>query len=281
MIVVSRRTGRDGTIQAMANLNLKLDLTPMVMVSNAVYRAAMERLQQAVRGVAINTAAEWQTAVHKAKLWSGERENYARSITWKMTGDLSAEVSADYRLADQIEHGRPAYDLKQMLNTSMKTRTTKSGKRFMIIPFRHNTPGYTGHSMDMPVHVHQVAKQLSFSRVTGMGSRVSGTGAWDVKNQQPIRVPQAKYFWGTKMPAGSMGPNPKGKVDRYAGMVRFLDTSTKGQKKSVYMTFRVMMEGSSGWVIAPRPGLKIADGVTQKMMPIAQQEFLAAVKGEA
>jgi hypothetical protein len=265
---------------SMASLQLKLDMTPVVFAPNAVLEAALGRLRGAVQMIAANTAAEWQTAVHKAKLWSGERDAYANSISWRMTGDLQAEVTADYRLAYQIEHGRPPYDLKQMLYTSLKTRSTKSGRRFLIIPFRHNTPGYTGHSTDMPVHVHQAAKSLTFSRVTGMTTRASGSGVMDIKTKQPLQVPQAKYFWGGRLGAGSMGPNPKGKVDRFAGMVRFEDTAGKGKPKSIYMTFRVMAEGSKGWVIAARPGQKLAEGVTQKMLPLAQQEFVAAIKGE-
>lgn len=264
----------------MPQLILKMDMTPLVYAQHDAFKQALARLHSAVQNVAINTAAEWQTAVHKAKLWSGEREAYAASISWKMTGDLSAEVSADYRYAQQIEQGRPARDLKRMLDTSMKVRTSKTGKRYLIIPFRHNTTGYNAHAPDMPDHVYRQAKKLKPSSVTGMGSRLSGTGAHDIHNQQPIRVPQAKYLWGGRLGAGSMGPNPKGKVDRYAGMVRFLDTSTKGQKKSVYMTFRVMVEGSPGWVIKPQPGLHIAQDVADKMRPHAQEEFLAAIKGE-
>lgn len=265
----------------MAQLIMKMDMTPaLAAASTAVFQAALARLHVAVESVAINTAAEWQVAIHKAKLWSGEREAYANSVTYRMTGQLRAEVEATYRYADQIEDGRPARDLKQMLNTSDKVRTNKKGLRYLIIPFRHNTPGYTAHANDMPDHVYQAARQLHFSRVTGMGSRLAGHGAWDIANQQPMRVPQARYFWGGRLGAGSMGPNPKGKVDRFAGMVRFEDTSGKGKPKSIYMTFRVMKEGSPGWVIGARPGLKIAQGVSEKMAPIAQQEFVAALKGQ-
>lgn len=264
----------------MSGLVFKLDMTPLVAVQNAVYQAALQRLHGAVEGVLVNMAADWQTAVHKARLWSGERTAYADSITWRMTGDLKGEVEATYRLAEQIENGRPSYDLKQMLGSSLKTRVSKKGARYLIIPFRHNTPGYTAHADDMPDHVYAIARTLAQSRITGMGTRASGTGALDINTRKALQVPQAKYFWGGRLDPGSMGPNPKGKVDRFAGMVRFEDTAAKGKPKSIYMTFRVMTEHSKGWIIGPRPGLKLADGLTQKWGPIAQQEFIAAVKGE-
>lgn len=265
----------------MANLILQLDLTPVYLAQNAVMEAALARLSAAVESVAINGAADWKTAVYKAKLWSGERERYADSINWRMITPLKAEITADYRLADQIEDGRPAYDMKQMLHSSTKVRQNKKGQRYLIIPFRHNTPGNTAHASAMPDHVYTMAKKLKASSITGMGTRASGTGALDIHTKQPLQVAQAKYLWGGRLAPGAMGPNPKKKSDHFAGMVRF-DTSAKGSKakSSSYVTFRIMSETSSGWVIAPRPGLKLAEGVTTKLLPMAQADFLAAIKGQ-
>lgn len=263
----------------MANeLQLRIDLGALSAAKNLLQAAILERLTEAVAHVSAQTAAMWQEEVHRARLWSGEREVYANSIAWRMTGTLTAEVEASYGQADQIENGRPARDLKRMLATSPKVRVSKKGLRYLIIPFRHNTPGYTGHSSDMPDHVYAAAKQLAPSRVTGMGKRLSGTGAWDTKTKAPMMVPQARYAWGGRLGAGSMGPNPKGKVDRFAGMVRF-DNSTSKQKSSSYLTFRVMSEASSGWIVPPRPGLNIAKTVLAAMTPKALDEFTNAAKG--
>lgn len=263
----------------MAQLSIQVDMNALALAQANAVRQAMLRLHNAVEAVLINTAAEWQTAVHKAKLWSGERERYADSISWRMTGPFTGVVEASYRLAGQIDDGRPPYDLKQMLNTSLKVRTTKKGERYLIVPFRHNTPGYDAHAPAMPDHVYAKAKKLTFSQVTGMGTRDSGTGAFGLGTRKLLQVPQAKYAWGTRLPAGMMGPNPRGKVDRYAGMVRFKDTSSKSGPKSMYLTFRVMKEGSPGWIIPSRPGLHLAQTVATKMTPYAQQEFAAAIAG--
>lgn len=262
----------------MAEISLRVNLSQLAAASPIINGAVLARLGEAVQHVSAKTATVWQTAVHKAKLWSGERDQYGDSIGWRMTGTLSAEVYATYKHAQEIETGRPARDLKQMLNTSLKVRTTKGGKKYLIIPFRHNTPGYNAHAQDMPDHVYEAAKKLKFSKVTGMGTRTSGTGAFDIKTRQPLQVKQAHYLWGGRLPAGSMGPNPKGKVDRYAGMVRFQETSGK-TPKSTYLTFRVMIEGSPGWVTKPVPGLYIAREVTDQMRPDAIEEFRNAALG--
>lgn len=262
-------------------LQLRLDLgslaTQKLMMGNDP--ALVGRVHDAIGHIAAATRANWQVAVHKAKLWSGEREAYADSITWKYTGPMKAEVATDYKNAFQIENGRPAYDMKRMLDTSLKVRTTKGGKRYLIIPFRHNTPGHTAHASSMPDHVYAAAKNLVGSAVKGIGTRLSGTGAMDPKTRNPLTVPQAQYAWGGRLGAGAMGPNPKGKSDRFAGMVRMLEQSGKGKPKSVYLTFRVMMEGSAGWVIAARPGMGIADKVTQEMQATAASEIRAAAAG--
>lgn len=259
----------------MAQFRIAIDLSGVMGAAGDVINAqVLPRLNQAVRAVSGQLQANWQEAVYRAKLWSGEKDAYAKSIQMKMTGDFSALVWTDYKLAEEIENGRPAKDLKQMLNTSMKVRTTKQGKRYLIIPFRHNTPGNNAHAPAMPLPVFQVARELAPSRVTGTGARLSGTGAYDIATRQPSRVPQRRYSWGDKL----VGAKLAGGNKNHEGMYRFDTTTPGGKRSSAYLTFRVMMEGSSGWVIAPRPGLNIAKQVTDDMQPLAEAAFGEAVK---
>jgi hypothetical protein len=142
----------------------------------------------------------------------------------------------------------------------------------LIIPFRHNTSGHNALAPDMPKHVYARAKVLSPSYVLPPGTkkpalRRSGSGHL---------VPQRSYEWGERLPAGMLGPNPKGKTDRYAGMVR-MNTSAGKAKSSEFLTFRTMSENSPGWVIPPRPGLWIAREVTQKMRPVIEEMIRKAV----
>lgn len=261
-----------------SQLTLRVNVGEISSAANLLRDDVLARLAAAVDYVGFKTAEEWKIAVGKAKLWSGERERYADSITWKMTGPLRGEVAAGYDKSREIEFGRPPRDLKRMLDTSAKVRVNKRGQRYLVIPFRHNTPGFTGHSTDMPEHVYLQAKNLKASKVTGMTTRLSGTGAWDLATKGPMRVKQATYAWGGRLAAGSMGPNPKGRVDRFAGMYRFAETSGSAMK-STYMTFRVMSEASKGWVVPAQPGLNIAKGVIDAMRPVAIQEFTGAITG--
>lgn len=261
----------------MAEFRIRLNLDSLPAVRAAIYQQVYPLLTEAVKAIAQQTAVNWQTAVQNAKLWVNEKDAYAASIQVKMTGAFSALVWTDYRYAEQIENGRPARDLKKMLDTSLKVRVGKSGKRYLIIPFRHSTPGQTATGPSMPAHVYKQAKKLDASSVTGMSTRLSGTGAMDVKTRQFLTVPQRSYKWGGRLAPGSMGPNPRGKTDRYAGMVRFAEPGKK-PKYSTYMTFRVMSQDSKGWIIKPQPGQNIARGVVADMQPVAEEIFREAVK---
>lgn len=245
------------------SIDIDLDAIQQQMVG-----ALFPAIAQAVAAVAEHGANEWKAAVHKAPLWSVEKAAYIDSIQWRMTGQTSAEIWADYKLSGEIESGRPARDLKKYLQTSRKVRTTKKGQRYLIIPFRHNTPGNSAHAAPMPDHVYDLARQLSKSSVNGMGKRLSGSGHL---------VPQASYKWGGRLPPGLMPKaKPHHKTDLYAGMVKF-DSSANGKKSSVYLTFRVMSENSSGWIVPAKPGLNLAQKVSQNLQPLLEAAVSKAV----
>lgn len=251
-------------------------------------------LNQAVRAVAQQTAIDWQKAVYQAKLWSGEKDAYAQSIKWEMTGDFSATVSTDYKLAGEIETGRGPRDLKKMLDTSLKVRRTQGGKRFLVIPMRHNTPGNGALANAMPQAVHNLASAMTPSRVVGKGQRPSGEVTMlspkagmhpaakqspylsDPKSKQAASVVARKYAWGGKLTAGALkgAGMDAATVKRYAGMVKFPD----GSGGHSHMTFRIMMEGSKGWIIPAQPGKYLARDVAQAMQPKAAAAFAAAIK---
>jgi hypothetical protein len=236
---------------------IQIDLSPVIDgVNSVINETVLPHLRQAVWAVAQQAQIDWMTAIGHAKLWSGEKDNYSSSIDIQMTGPFSAMVESDYKHAEQIETGRPAYDLKFMLRTSAKTRMSKSGHKYLIIPFRHNVSS-------MPKPVAYIAKLLTPSRVTGMGTRVSATGA---------TVAQRTYSWGGRLKAGSV----PGMLRKHAGMVRF-DVGNKGAPRSSYMTFRVMSETSSGWIIPAQPGQNIVKGVVDKLRPLAEKSFAAAL----
>lgn len=240
--------------------------------------AILPSVARAVEQVAIAGQARWQEAVHAVPgLWIGERQAYEASIKLRQVSVYEWEIYSDYKYVEDIESGRPPYDMKRMLDTSLKVRVNKQGRRYLIIPMRHNTPGNTAHAPAMPPEIHAEAKQLSKSRIVGRGSRLSGTGAWDTRSHLPARVRSRKYVWGGRLPEG-LAPKLRAShaTDPYAGMVR-MKVATGG---SQYMTFRTMVEGSPKWIIPARPGLWIARAVAESLQRTANKDIGAAIAAD-
>ncbi|WP_438979602.1 hypothetical protein [Polynucleobacter sp.] len=270
----------------MSNLSYKIsfDLGAQLDITGIINKQVLPFLNQAVRAVVQQTSADWQEAVLKSKLWEGERDAYAQSITWKMTGDFSGEVEATYKNAQEIETGRPPRDLKKMLDTSTKVRRTQSGKRFLVIPMRHNIQKLQSAGL------YGMASALEASMVTGQGQRASGevtnlsptTGMspaakqsqylLNPKTKNDVMVNRNTYNWGQRLTGKDVGKNKWAK-----GMVR-MNTSAGGATSSAFMTFRIMMEGQKGWVIPAQPGLYIAKKVQEQMQPKAEAAFAGAIK---
>jgi hypothetical protein len=213
----------------------------------------------------------WRNEVSKAKLWIVEKDAYVDSIDWHMTGATTAEITSTYKLSGDIETGRPSYDMKKCLQTSNRTRVSKkTGNKYLIIPFIHNTPGNIAHAPAMPKSIYKEAKKLTLSFVVGETTRISGSGH---------TVKQDIYNWGKpngRLPNGMLGPNQKGKHDRYSGMVK-MNTSTGKSKSSIYLTFRCMSESSTGWIMPAKPGLFIAKDIADKLQPILDQSISKAL----
>lgn len=246
-------------------VTITLDNLPHI--ADVIEGQMMARISHGVGKAARDIAGKWREAVRQAPgIWQPERDAYYLSIDWRWldTARTSAVVETTLPLADEIENGRPAKDLKRMLDSSPKVRQGKKG-RYLIIPFRHNTPKATALAPAMPRGVYAQAKRLAPSTIIGDGTRVSGTGAMDVKTRQYLTVPQQKYAWGGSLPAG-LAPKlkPSHAADPYAGMKRF-DTTTGKAKSSAYLTFRVMSEHSAGWIVPAKPGLHLARDIAREV----------------
>lgn len=278
--------------------NISFDLGSKLEISAGINAQVLPLMNQTVRAIAQQTAIDWQKAAYQAKLWSVEKDAYMQSIKWAMTGDFTALVESDYKYVQDIETGRPPRDLKKMLDTSSKVRRTENGKRFLVIPMRHNTPGNGALARAMPQGVYELAGAITASKVVSSGQRPSGevthlspkTGMHasakqspylsNPKTKQAATVTALKYAWGGRLTAAAIkgADMDAATAKRYAGMVRFPD----GSGGHSHVTFRIMMEGATGkWIVPAKPGLFLARGVAQAMQPKATAAFALEVKKTA
>lgn len=282
----------------MISYKISLNMADVMAAKSMINKQVFPLLNQAVRAVATQLAANWQMEVYKQRgMWSGEKDAYAQTISFEMLDDFSAIVQATYDQASQIESGRPGRDLKKMLDTSRKVRRTEDGRRFLVIPMRHNMTGNNALAQSMPPGVYAMAKALSASRVTAQTRRLAGevthldpkvgmhasTKQTDylsnTRTKSAVLVKRNHYEWGGQLKASVLKAAGMSAADvkRYSGMRKF-DNGTLGAPSSTYMTFRLMVEGSSGWVTKAEPGRYIAKKVEDDMRPLAEKAFQEAVK---
>lgn len=272
----------------MAAFHILVDLGAQVPFGAPVSAELLPSVAQAVELVANRAWRQWQDFAQGAPLPSGRVINkrsgqYSASIKLRQMGPMEAEVYSDLSYAEEIEFGAPQKDLKEILGRSLKVRRTKDGRRYLIIPFRWDTPGSVVGTNHMSDAVHgwwqQPGRQAS--AVVGNYDRVSGTGAYDIKTRKPVTVPGWRYKWGSKLTKTDLaGMGVTGEAaKRQAGMYNFRKPGGMGGgAHSQHITFRTMMEGSSGWIRPAREGLFPAKTTAEIIQPVAEKIFAAAAE---
>lgn len=247
----------------MADELLKVDLTPLAEALVQAGQEVVGAINVAVRLTAQQVANEWQEQVYRAlptrDPWTRARSEAAvASIKVTDTGPFSSVVSSDNDAVAGIENGVPAVDMKLWPATSPRAKVTANGKRYLTIPFRHNTPGNGALAPAMPPQVYTAARNLGASQMTGRKLRVNAHG-------DP--VPAYRYLWSTSLSAG-LAPKlkPEHKTDPYAGMVRMTTTAGGKKSSSAYLTFRTLSENSApgSWIIPAKPAQHVARDLAER-----------------
>lgn len=276
-----------------ARFAIRVDLSHLMESHGALLNEShFPALSYAVKAMAEAVHRQWVAYASGAPLPDGKAISprsgaYARSIQLDQKGPFSAEVFTVLPYAQAIEEGSPARDMKDMLRSSLKVRVTQDGRRYLIIPFRHNNPNSVlGNAMPQAVANWWKAPHQVTSSIAGHGWRDSGTGAVAFQNHtsgslnlqrgKVVQVRKRTYSWGSRLTGGDLaGMGITGKAaDRMAGMVHFRRPQGGHDQ---YITFRVMMEGSKGWIAPARDGLWPARQTADQFRPIAEEVFAAAV----
>jgi hypothetical protein len=266
--------------------SISVDLGHLIIPGGGLTRGTFPNLSHAVTLIAEAAQQRWQSYASGAPMPNGQTIHprsgaYARSIQLREDGEFASTVYSTLPYATAIEQGSPAYDMKQMLNYSLKVRVSKDGKRYLIIPFRFNTPNSQQSGQNMPAAVHEWWGGKKTSSRTRAPDRVSGTGAFDFRTRKQLTVDAWKYKYGdrlTKTTLASLGVTGKA-ADRMDGMLHFRRPGAKagGGGHDQYIVFRVMSEGSSGWIAKAQPGRWPARTVAETLTPIAHEAFAAAI----
>jgi hypothetical protein len=181
--------------------------------------------------------------------------NLARSIKLHKENDFSAEISTENQQMVSIQEGRAEYDMKNpAYYAGRKSRVSKNGVPYVIIPFRWGTPNKEGgarahFSNFMTTDIHNyVENKKTFERSIKTG------GTHFEKNAKGEDVERNEYDWGDRLPEeGNMN-----------GLVAFPD----GKRNSTYFTFRIISaKTDSGWVRKAVPANDVIGALKKNLEP--------------
>ena len=190
---------------------------------------------------------------------------YKNSIKTRFLSPFNHEIYSDSPIALYLEKGTQEYDMKKthpygkqsrIVKKTVKKRGViirKKGDPYLIIPFRHGVPGTQSYA-PLPEQVFQQIERILKADEDLMSKRIKGR-TFD-PNFKGELIPRAKYNWGARFKG--MG------FDQMEGLV-VMDTSSPKEKRSSYMTFRVISANSPAmkWIVKARPAMNITRHVVE------------------
>jgi len=179
---------------------------------------------------------------------------YARSIKTRFYSPFNYEVISDSKVAKFLEEGTKELDMKKTHPFGRRSRVTKSGQGYLIIPFRMGVPG-SKYYPPLPKQLYMQIRQMAKQNELILMKRVPGkTYSPNYKGEM---IPRVKYTGGTRI-TGTGDENLEGL------MVVNLSASPV-EKRSSYMTFRVISENSPSfkWIRKAMPGMHITKHVVE------------------
>ena len=173
---------------------------------------------------------------------SGVTSSMVRSIRSRYNGDLDYTIYSDSMQLDKKVRGSKEveYDMKKTHPYGKKSRVSKKGIPYLIIPFRWGTPNSKGTAR---AHFNNVIPQANYeTSVTGL--EISSKNAlknYFEKNFKGENIERQGYNWA------KFGRLTEDQAwdDRSVGMVRMKDI-----RGSTYFTFRIISAKSpiNSWI---------------------------------
>lgn len=191
-------------------------------------------------------------------------QDLMRSIKIRRIGDFDVSIETDSPYMERIEQGSPEIRMKEVPNwiKGKKSRVSKKGKPFLIIPFQWGTPNRSGgarahFSNTISQSLYALIKKKSFKKSTQTGE------IHIEKNWHGEDIQRAGYTWGDRVTFDDIldAAGDEGVSSNAVGMVRMLANS-----KSTYFTFRVISADSKApWIRKAIPPNHVREAIEKSL----------------
>ena len=196
---------------------------------------------------------------------------YARSIRINRVGPFQYEIASEAQIAEWIENGTKELDMKTTHPFGPRSRVSKEGFPYLIVPFRWGTPKTIGFKNIMPESVYRIVKNKQKFQQTR--TLMSTHNEPNYKGQE---VQRREYVgadgtggWGDRLEA-DMGEGVT------ANMVGMSSMVGQNRRAAGYMTFRVisakqLVTRPYSWVKPAMPARPVTRAVADTTRDLIQE----------
>ncbi|MGP1458952.1 MAG: hypothetical protein ACTTKL_06555 [Treponema sp.] len=164
--------------------------------------------------------------------------NLASSIRIYHIGDFHLDIGTDSAEMARIQEGQDELDMKKTHPYGKKSRVSKKGVPYLIVPFRWGTPNQKGGARahfgnTVPAAVYAAMKKAAFKQSAKTGEiKIE-------KNYHGEDIARPSYDWGDRFNSADLQDDENSVPQNAEGMVKM-----KSNTHSKYLTFRVISADS-------------------------------------
>lgn len=273
----------------MTNYTIEYDLSELKNLADKFAKT----VQNAPEAALPNTANAFQMAAQYVRnMWTsylsgdqplngiefmdGVTSAMVRSIRAQRNGDFDYSVYSDNRQLEEKTKGRKEveYDMKQTHPYGKKSRVSKKGIPYLIIPFRWGTPNGKGTKR---AHFNNFIPQKNYeTSVKGLNlSAVDSAKKYFEANFKGENIERQGYFWAKN---GRLKEDQAWN-DRSVGMVRMKDVTG-----STYFTFRIVSAKSpaGSWIYHrdAKPAVDMMGALERTVKPKIDEIINAGIQAD-
>jgi len=204
---------------------------------------------------------------------------YAQSIKTQQTGPFEHEIYSESEIAARIENGTPELDMKTTHPYGPRSRVSKDGVPYLIVPMRWGTPGTVGFKNVMPINVYSVVNKFrKMKTIVDANNSTFQTPNAQTPNKM---VGRAQYNKGYSRLSGMDFEGTVEEKTRMGGMVRSTDSTGKNRSGG-YFTFRIISARSPArsWIRPATPARNVTRAVAQETKEAIDTMVGAAIMGD-